>query len=139
MSKDKDYIYLIKTLDWQRLRREKLMASPYCHRCEMEGRGKVSADCVHHIIPVESGANFSKKKELCFNYHNLESLCNRCHWKTHKEMGSRRKGRFKGSGYLSKVATRRKNDEDVRIFAQRFFSGTDLVKDEGSDREGTPP
>lgn len=123
MSKDKDYKYLITTNEWKMLRREKLMNSPYCSRCEREGRGKVAADCVHHIIPVESGANFNKKRELCFNYLNLQSLCHKCHWKTHKEMGSRR-GKFRGSGYLSKVATKKKNEMDLENFKRKFFGDT---------------
>lgn len=86
MSRDADYIRMIHTARWLRLRRDKLSSNPLCERCEEEGRF-VPASEVHHVTPVERGLTMREKESLMFDPHNLRSLCHECHVKTHTEMG----------------------------------------------------
>lgn len=53
MAKDKDYIRMIHTARWLRLRRDKLTVQPLCERCEEEGRLAPATE-VHHVLPVAS-------------------------------------------------------------------------------------
>ena len=86
MAKDKDYIKLIHTTRWLRLRRDKLSDFPLCGRCEEEGRGAAATE-VRHIIPVGGGLSRQEKERLMYDYTNLRALCHDCHVKTHTEMG----------------------------------------------------
>lgn len=86
MAKDRDYIKLIHSTRWQRLRRDKLTADPMCERCKAEGRLTFATE-VHHVVPVEMAITFREKERLMYDYHNLQALCHGCHSLTHKEMG----------------------------------------------------
>jgi 5-methylcytosine-specific restriction enzyme A len=64
--------------DWRDLREVFLRQNPLCARCTSEGRTTL-ASLVHHIkerIP---------HPELAFDWDNLESSCNPCHTRRHKE------------------------------------------------------
>lgn len=111
MAKDKDYIKLIHTSRWVRLRHEVLTSHPLCERCEAEGY--ITPACeVHHRTPVEYGLNYAEKYRLMFDPKNLCALCHDCHVRTHTEMGR--------SG---KEATRRRNAGQVADVVKRFFAG----------------
>lgn len=110
MAKDKDYNRLIHTQRWLKLRREILTAHPLCERCEAEGYVTPAAE-VHHRRPVETGINYHEKQRLMFDSDNLMALCHDCHVKIHTEMGR--------SG---KVATKRRNAEQVRVVIVKFFN-----------------
>jgi 5-methylcytosine-specific restriction protein A len=110
MAKDKDYIKLIGTAKWQRLRRAKLSANPECERCLEEKNRPEPATEVHHVIPVEHGLTYREKETLMFDFGNLRSLCHDCHVKTHNEMGR--------SG---KKQNRRKTKEQLERFVKKFF------------------
>lgn len=86
MAKDKEYIRLIHTAKWVRLRRDKLTNHPLCERCEDIGRVTAATE-VHHIIPVENGLTKAEKERLMYDPTNLRALCHDCHVKTHTEMG----------------------------------------------------
>lgn len=86
MAKDKEYIRLIHTAKWVRLRRDKLTTHPLCERCEDIGRVTAATE-VHHIIPVENGLTKAEKERLMYDPTNLRALCHDCHVKTHTEMG----------------------------------------------------
>lgn len=86
MAKDKDYIKLMHSTKWLRLRRDKLSDYPLCERCEEEGRITAATE-VHHIVPVENGLTRREKERLAYDRHNLRALCHDCHVKTHTEMG----------------------------------------------------
>lgn len=86
MAKDKEYIRLIHTAKWVRLRRDKLTAHPLCERCEDIGRVTAATE-VHHIIPVENGLTKAEKEQLMYDPTNIRALCHDCHVKTHTEMG----------------------------------------------------
>ena len=58
MAKDKDYVQLIHTERWLRLRRDKLTASPLCERCQQAGLLTPATE-VHHVTPVEDGLTYT--------------------------------------------------------------------------------
>lgn len=120
MAKDKDYIRLIHTSRWVRLRHDVLTAHPLCERCAAEDY--VTPACeVHHRIPVENGMNFAEKYRLMYDPKNLCALCHDCHVRTHTEMG--RGGR---------EATRRRNAEHVAGVVKRFFADAAGSEEGGS-------
>lgn len=110
MAKDKDYIKLIHTSRWMRLRRDTLTAHPLCERCHSEGYVTPATE-VHHRRPVDEGINYNEKYRLMYDPNNLCALCHDCHVKVHTEMGR--------SG---KEATRRRNAEQVRRVIVKFFN-----------------
>ena len=85
MSKDANYIKLINTAHWKRLRLKKLHAQPLCECCK--GKDKITpATEVHHITPVESVTTIEQMEILMFDYNNLMSLCSNCHHAIHAGM-----------------------------------------------------
>lgn len=87
MSKNKDYQHLLNSKRWKELRAQKLRANPLCERCLAEGHIRSAID-VHHITPVEQAKSKEEMEQLCYNIHNLQSLCIACHVKIHKDMRS---------------------------------------------------
>ena len=110
MAKDKDYIKLIHTPRWLRLRRDILTEHPLCERCRADGYITPATE-VHHRRPVEYGINYNEKYRLMYDPKNLCALCHDCHVKVHTEMGR--------SG---KEATRRRNAEQVAAAIVKFFN-----------------
>lgn len=86
MARDADYVRLIHTGRWLRLRRDQLSRNPLCERCAEEGRITPASE-VHHVVPVEEGLTATEKETLMFSPSNLASLCHDCHVRTHTEMG----------------------------------------------------
>lgn len=109
MAKDKDYIKLIQTTRWLKLRREILTKHPLCQRCESEGRITPATE-VHHIRPVEEAVGKAERERRMYDPHNLRALCRPCHVQTHTEMGR--------SG---KDATKRRNAKQLEAVVGRFF------------------
>lgn len=109
MAKDKDYVKLIHTERWLRLRRDKLTAQPLCERCQAAGIITPATE-VHHVKPVEDAVTYREKVRLMYDYHNLQALCHDCHVRTHVEIGR--------SG---KEAARRRNNEHVAAIIAKFF------------------
>jgi len=63
---------------WQRKRAEALKRDNFeCQNCKNVGKLRM-ADCVHHVVEVQSRA------ELALELENLRSLCNRCHNAVHE-------------------------------------------------------
>ena len=93
VAKDKMEIY--NSREWKELRTMKLKANPLCEQCIKDGDavgipgGYIrSATCVHHIVPIETAKTKDEMKRLAFDAHNLMALCQPCHARIHKEMGS---------------------------------------------------
>ena len=93
VAKDKSEIY--NSREWKELRIAKLRANPLCEQCIKDGDavgipgGYIhSATCVHHIVPIETAKTKDEMKRLAFDAHNLMALCQSCHARIHKEMGS---------------------------------------------------
>ena len=72
--------------EWRNLRKRKLQEFPYCELHEKLGI-KVEAVCVHHKREVESATTYEEMRKLCYDYDNLQALCNECHHKLHKSKG----------------------------------------------------
>ena len=109
MAKDKDYIRLIHTAKWLRLRRDKLNDTPLCERCEELGRVAAATE-VHHVIPVEDGLTRQEKERLMFDYFNLKALCHECHVKVHTYMGM-----------CGKVQAKNRSKEHLKRFVNKFL------------------
>ena len=99
VAKDKQEIY--NSREWKDLRIQKLRANPLCEQCIKDGEaagvpdGYVrSATCVHHIVPIETARTKDEMRRLAFCQHlpnplnGLMSLCQSCHARIHKDMGS---------------------------------------------------
>lgn len=110
MAKDKDYIQLIHTNRWLRLRRDKLSAQPLCERCSESGTVRAATE-VHHVTPVEDGLTRAEKERLMYDYSNLRALCHDCHVKTHTEMGR-----------CGKEQAKKRAREHLKRFKERFLS-----------------
>lgn len=93
-QKDKAEIY--NSREWKQLRAEKLRANPLCEMCIREGEAKgikggyiTAATCVHHIEPIETATTKEQMRRMAFvPLNRLMSLCQACHAKVHKELGS---------------------------------------------------
>ena len=92
-AKDKATIY--NSREWKELRRAKLREQPLCEKCIKDGEavgipgGYIrSATCVHHIVPIETAKTKDEMKRLACDAHNLMALCQSCHARIHKELGS---------------------------------------------------
>ena len=92
VAKDKADIY--NSREWKELRIAKLRSTNgLCEECMKEGI-VTSARCVHHIVPIETARTKDEMKRLAFcqNLPNpldgLMSLCQSCHARIHKELGS---------------------------------------------------
>lgn len=80
------YDSLMNCKEWKELRKRKLLEFPYCELHEERGM-KVRATCVHHKKEVESATTYEEMKELCYDYGNLQALCNECHHRLHQANG----------------------------------------------------
>ena len=93
VAKDKQDIY--NSREWKELTIQKKRVNPLCEQCIKDGEavgipgGYVKpAECVHHIIPIETARTKDEMRRLAFDWSNLMSLCQSCHARIHKELGS---------------------------------------------------
>ena len=84
MAHSKLYVKLMNSREWKELRVRKIQANPLCERCMALHQWVVPAQCVHHVVPVESGRTDAECRELAFRFNNLQSLCYKCHSEIHK-------------------------------------------------------
>jgi 5-methylcytosine-specific restriction protein A len=87
MSKDINYIKMINSTRWLRLRKRKLTANPLCEDCKASGYITPATE-VHHVVPCETAKSVVAMEGLMFDYNNLRSLCHDCHVITHMAMKS---------------------------------------------------
>ena len=59
---------------WRELREYKRLVNPWCEDCWDRFHKAVPMTSVHHIVPLY------KDLSLAFEYKNLRSLCNDCHY-----------------------------------------------------------
>lgn len=127
MSQKKDKQKIYNSREWKLVRAAKLERSPLCEVCRDKGLA-VSAQAVHHIIPIETATNFTEMKELAFRYTNLLSVCFSCHSKIHEALRSRsREGHQRSSQAAlqrwidkhEKVATRQKEKPSALILLKK--------------------
>ena len=95
VAKDKQDIY--NSREWKELRIAKLRTNPLCEQCIKDGEavgipgGYIrSATCVHHIVPIETARTKDEMRRLALDcgMNGLMALCQSCHAKIHKQLGS---------------------------------------------------
>lgn len=77
--KERQEIY--NTPIWKRMSKAKMMESPLCESCLLEGVITPSTN-VHHIVSFMNYEGL-KRQEIAYNYGNLIALCIECHNKKH--------------------------------------------------------
>lgn len=87
MSQKRDKQDIYNSREWHDLRIWKLRQEPLCEICKRDHGWVVSAQCVHHIRPIESARTKPEMWKLALDPANLQSLCFRCHADIHKGMG----------------------------------------------------
>ena len=88
MSQKKDKMRIYNSKEWRLVRNAKLEKNPLCEVCAERGK-IVAAQCVHHVIPIETATDFTYMKELAFRFDNLLSCCFQCHSEIHQTLKSR--------------------------------------------------
>lgn len=83
MAHSKLYIKIMNSKEWKQLRIQVIREHPVCQMCEAENHVAPS-QCVHHIIPVESGRTEAECWELATRRSNCMALCFRHHADIHK-------------------------------------------------------
>lgn len=127
MAHSKLYVKLMNSREWKELRVRKIQANPLCERCMALHQWVVPAQCVHHVVPVESGRTDAECRELAFRFNNLQSLCFNCHHEIHKADGYHKKD----------VVLERQQERQVRWEDQMKQKFGQMAATEGSD--GKPP
>lgn len=112
MAKDRNYIKLINTQRWRRIRASVLESSPFCEDCMAAGRVSMAME-VHHIIPLESVRDYRRMEELAYDRSNLVALCRACHKARHIAMKSN-----------GKEEKKKRDTQTVRNFASRWYGET---------------
>ena len=108
-----EYKKLINCQKWAKLRSEKLQNNPLCERCQKSGIITPGAE-IHHITPVDTGANHEQMKLLAYSYSNLATLCHKCHIKAHIELQSKTakviqaRNATKAAGFVSQFLSKKK-------------------------------
>ena len=119
--KDPNYVRLIQSTKWRKLRNTYIQEHPICERC-----GQYLATEVHHIVPLTRFTrNPDKMEEMAFDEENLQALCHDCHIKAHIELG-----KYKYSIQNSKKF----HKQEVEEFFKQYFGedGEDTKSDEQS-------
>lgn len=73
---------------WKHLRLSKLIECPLCERCKEEGKITPATDVHHKITWQDKGQEW---RTYAFDYENLMSLCEECHYAIHNELNSKKK------------------------------------------------
>ena len=79
--KERQDIY--NTPQWKKLSKAFKMANPLCEECLAKGIIK-EAQHIHHIQSFMTVYDDLKRKELAYDWNNLQALCVECHILTHK-------------------------------------------------------
>ena len=90
MARDREYISLINTVRWRRLRQSVLEHEPLCRRCVEAGRVRQARE-VHHVRPIQTGVTPRERERLAYDPANLMPLCSECHQSEHERLGSKGK------------------------------------------------
>ena len=110
MGRNKEYRKLINTRKWQKLRLQALSKTNYLCAVCIKNDITTPATEVHHIAPVETGANLLHMKQLCYDPNNLLPVCKECHKNEHIKLRS-----------YTKSETQKRNKDRTGDFASRFL------------------
>ena len=144
VAKEKAEIY--NSREWKELTVLKKRANPLCEQCIKDGEaigipgGYVkSVECVHHIIPIETARTKEEMRRLAFDWNNLMSLCQSCHNRIHKELGSntakivRQRAEARQDRWADNLMSKFVKQEDNGIQTE-IHEGP--VRETGADRNG---
>lgn len=101
------YVRLMNSKAWRDTRNKYLALHPLCEDCKERGIVK-AAQCVHHMVEVESGRTDRECEQLCFSTGNLRALCFACHSERHTKAKSH-----------TKEAHRQRNSERLERWIRR--------------------
>ena len=87
-----------------------MQSNPICENCHAAGIITPGTE-IHHITPVDTGANNEQMELLAYNYSNLVTLCHACHVQVHKDLQSK-----------SAKQTQARNTAKVTGFVEMFLS-----------------
>lgn len=62
--------------------------NPLCEICSATGIITPGTE-IHHITPVDTGANDTERTRLAYDMSNLQTLCHKCHVIAHVELQSK--------------------------------------------------
>ena len=110
MGRNKEYRKLINTRKWQKLRLQALSKTNYLCAVCLKNDITTPATEVHHIAPVETGANLLHMKQLCYDPNNLIAVCKECHKNEHIKLQS-----------YTKNEVQKRNKERANDFVNRFL------------------
>ena len=88
MNRTNNYKKLINSRKWTKLRAAKMQSSPQCEICAVAGIITPGTE-VHHITPIDIGANDMERTRLAYDMSNLQTLCHKCHVIAHVELQSK--------------------------------------------------
>ena len=135
MSKDVTYRRLIQAKEWRTLRNAYLSEHPMCEECLAQGR-YVAANCVHHIVPVESAKDEQTARTLCYSVSNLRALCLEHHSEIHRAERSHSKEAHKAR---TQDALERWKANHPAPTADSLNSGGNFLNEGGSTPKSTCP
>ena len=80
--KDKNYVKLIQSTRWRKVRSQYLKDHPTCECCH-----KYLATEVHHIVPLTKfKSDPAKMEQMAFDEENLMAVCSSCHVDLHVKL-----------------------------------------------------
>lgn len=81
--KRKERMKIYNSQRWRDIREKKMIDNPLCEICEKENR-ITPVDDVHHIVSFMTTDDPVRRNHLAYDYSNLQSLCDTCHRKQHR-------------------------------------------------------
>ena len=88
MNRTNIYTKLINSRKWTKLRAAKMQSNPLCENCSVAGIITPGTE-IHHITPIDIGANDMERTRLAYDMSNLQTLCHKCHVIAHVELQSK--------------------------------------------------
>ena len=80
-----EYQSIYQDKRWKKLVAQKKRVNPLCERCESLNKITPLFE-IHHRKPFNWGKTPEEVESLAFDWDNLESVCESCHEKRHKEL-----------------------------------------------------
>ena len=65
-----------------------MQSNPICENCHAAGIITPGTE-VHHVKPIDTGANDMERTRLAYDMSNLQTLCHKCHIIAHVELQSK--------------------------------------------------
>ena len=87
--------------------------NPLCEICAVAGIITPGTE-VHHVKPIDIGANDMERTRLAYDPGNLQTLCHACHVQVHKDMQSKSakviqaRNATKAAGFVSQFLIEKK-------------------------------